>query len=276
MKWRQALRQHFPTHKYVIDAKQLGDTATLPWSNLGDWTATASYPVACRQLALQLAQAVHVSKQDRLLDLGCGQGASLKLWLDEFQLEHVAAMEMQAAHVEHIQKNLDSNYSIYADSFLNAKDYFPIRSLDVIVCIDAAYHCHLNSFLQAVQPLLNSKGRLGFHGLMLSEKWHSLNALQRQKYAWLLKAADVKLEHLMLEPKLQQSLLDFDFQHIQIEDYSERVLAGFAHYYQLLKSHGVKPQGLDGFKIQMTAKLCQKLYADGLVRYVQVTACLSI
>jgi hypothetical protein len=30
--------------------------------------------------------------------------------------------------------------------------------------------------------------------------------------------------------------------------------------------------GLDGFKIRMTAKLCAKLYADGWVKYVQISA----
>ncbi len=29
---------------------------------------------------------------------------------------------------------------------------------------------------------------------------------------------------------------------------------------------------LDSFKIEITAKLCSKLYEDGLVKYVQVTA----
>ncbi|EPH1484883.1 SAM-dependent methyltransferase, partial [Acinetobacter baumannii] len=31
-------------------------------------------------------------------------------------------------------------------------------------------------------------------------------------------------------------------------------------------------RGLANFKIQMTAKLCQQLYQNGYVRYIQITA----
>ncbi|MFW1931658.1 SAM-dependent methyltransferase, partial [Acinetobacter baumannii] len=83
MKWLQAIQQKLPKHKYAIDAKMLGDNAECAWSNLGYWDeATSSYPQACQQLAERLAQAVQLNQHDRVLDLGCGQGASLKYWLE--------------------------------------------------------------------------------------------------------------------------------------------------------------------------------------------------
>jgi cyclopropane fatty-acyl-phospholipid synthase-like methyltransferase len=273
MKWLQAIRQKLPQHKYAINAKQLGDNAELAWSNLGYWDdATSSYPAACRQLADQLAQAVALTSNDHLLDLGCGQGASLLYWHQHYQVQHIEAVELQASCVIQIQKYFPQITAIYPQSFLNLKQIPFKQYFDVVLCIDAAYHSNLNSFLDSAGSVLNLKGRLGFHYLMLSEQWLNLNALQQQKYKWLLKAADVNLEHLMTAPLLEQTLQQHDFNDIEIRDISKAVLHGFANYFQYLQQLPQQSTGLDAFKIRMTAKLCQQLYQDGLVNYVQISA----
>ncbi|ENV00015.1 hypothetical protein F969_00915 [Acinetobacter variabilis] len=102
-----------------------------------------------------------------------------------------------------------------------------------------------------------------------------MNALQKRKYQFLLKSADVDLKNLMSENELYHCLENFEFKNIQIEDLSEAVFSGFADYVnQHLNSKKLKQKvkRLNRFKIQMTAKLCQKLYQEGIVRYVQVTA----
>ena len=269
MHWLKTLRQQLIQHKYAINAKQLGDPAQLPWSNLGYWDeATSCYPQACRQLAEQLAQAVQLNSNDRLLDLGCGQGASLLLWQQHYQLQHIEAVELQAVCVLHIQKYLPQLHAV-SDSFLNLRKISFQHSFDVVLCIDAAYHSNVDLFLDAVCSVLNPQARLGFHYLIFSEKWHTLTALQKQKYRVLLKAADVHLDHLMSESCLVQSLQDYHFIDIQVRDLSSAVLQGFANYFQQLPQHTA---GLDAFKIRMTAKLCEKLYADGLIKYVQISA----
>lgn len=267
MNWLQAIGLQ---HKYAINTQQLGDDAALPWSNLGYWDdAKSSYPKACRQLADQLAQAVHLDANDRLLDLGCGQGASLLHWQQHYQLKDIEAVELQPACVMHIQKHLPHLSAIHQQSFLNLKQIPFQRKFDVVLCIDAAYHSNLNLFLDSVASVLNSNGRLGFHYLMLSDKWLKLNSLQQKKYQWLLKSADVNLDHLMTQSMLTQNLQQHGFQDIQIDDLSSDVLHGFAHYIQSLPRQAFS---LDTVKIRMTAKLCHKLYNDGLVNYVQVSA----
>ena len=96
--------------------------------------------------------------------------------------------------------------------------------------------------------------------------------MQKQKYRCLLKAADVNLNHLMTESVLQHTLQRYDFAEIEIRDLSEGVLEGFANYFHTLQQLPQQSIGLDGFKIRMTAKLCAKLYADGWVKYVQISA----
>lgn len=273
MKWLQAIQQQFSQHKYAINAKQLGDNAELAWSNLGYWDdATSSYPDACRQLADQLAQAVHLISNDKLLDLGCGQGASLLHWQQHYHVQHIEAVELQSSCVIQIQKHLPQISAIHPHSFLNLKQIQFQSGFDVVLCIDAAYHSNLNSFLDSVESILNSKGRLGFHYLMLSDQWLDLNSFQKQKYLWLLKAADVNLNNLMTESVLKQTLQSYDFEGIEIRDLSEEVLQGFANYFHKLQQLPQQPTNLDAFKIRMTAKLCAKLYADGWVKYVQISA----
>lgn len=118
MQWLQALRQRLPQHKYAIDAAVLGDHAQLPWSNLGYWQAgQQDYAAACRMLADHLAQTVNLNSKDKLLDLGCGQGASLLHWQQHYQVQYLAGVELQAACVANIQQYLPELNAIYQASF---------------------------------------------------------------------------------------------------------------------------------------------------------------
>lgn len=269
----EAMFKRTPKHKYAINSKLLGDSAELAWSNLGYWdTATVSYPQACRQLAQRLADAINLNSNDILLDLGCGQGASLSLWKTIFHVKHVEAVELQPLCAQYIQNNVNFIHKIHCESFLNLKSEDFEFKFDVVLCIDAAYHTNLNSFINLIKPILNSKGRLAFHYLALSEKFQHLNSFQKMKYQYLFKCADVNLKHLCTVTDMEYLLDKNGFEQVKIEDLSENVLHGFAHY---IHEHAVlkeKSRDLEHFKILMTAKLCQKLYADGLIDYVQVSA----
>ncbi|AWL27758.1 class I SAM-dependent methyltransferase [Acinetobacter defluvii] len=273
MNWIQAIQQQFSQHKYAINAKILGDDALYAWTNLGYWTATTqSYPQACRQLADQLAQAVDLNSSDHLLDLGCGRGASILHWKNYYKTQRLSAVDMQQHCIDQLQHNLNSNIQFYSGSFLNLKNILSDTHFDVVLCVDAAYHSDLNLFLASVRPFLNSKGRIGFHYLMLTDKWQNLSSFEQEKYRLLLKSADVQIKHLPTQTDIQQIMQQYRLENIQIDDLSERVLLGFADYISQRKFSGEHKHLLDSFKIKMTAKLCNKLYTDGLVRYIQITA----
>ncbi|TCB65527.1 SAM-dependent methyltransferase [Acinetobacter sp. ANC 4178] len=276
MKWLQQLRTEVSQHKYAINAKLLGDSSELAWSNLGYWSEiNQTYPEACRALADHLAHSVQLTASDHLLDLGCGQGASLLHWQQQYQVQHIEAVELQPKCVQQIQTAIPKLKAIHCHSFLNLKNISFQQAFDVVLCIDAAYHSSLNSFLNSVTCVLNLKGRLGFHSLILSPEFLNLNAVEKMQLALLLKAADVNLKDLLDEVAVQQQLAQAGFEHIQIEDFSEPVLGGFARY---IRQQTTAPQtdeqstAFDVMKIKLTAKLCQKLWTQGVVRYVQVTA----
>ncbi|WP_278396971.1 SAM-dependent methyltransferase [Acinetobacter venetianus] len=269
--FKQALIEKVIGHKYAIDAKRLGDDAVLAWSNLGYWhNQYHDYPLACQHLADQIAGSIQLKKSDRVLDLGCGQGASLLHWLQHYQIENLTAIELQSDCVKRIQKQLPQ-VAIYCGSFLNLKQINFLNSFDAVICIDAAYHSNLNSFLSSTHSILNSKGRLAFHYLVWADLWKSCNYAQKQRYQYLLKAADVKWQHMMNEQQLNHALVQHGFAEIEVQDFSKPVFDGFARYIETRETQK-KAFDFAQLKIEMTAKLCRKLYQDGLVRYIQVSA----
>lgn len=258
-------------HKYAIDAKRLGDDSEMAWSNLGYWQEQShNYPLACQMLADQLAQAVQLRKTDRLLDLGCGQGASLLHWLNHYQIEQLAAVELQTNCIEQIQKYLPQ-VDIHCGSFLDLKSFKFSNDFNVVICIDAAYHSALPEFLQTISAVLKPSGRLGFHTLIWSDAWQKSTLLKKNKYHYLLKSADVNSQHLVDKSRLIHILEQHGFSDVLIQDFSEPVLNGFAEY---IETRSMEKKFFDfaELKIQLTAKLCRKLYKDGLIRYVQVSA----
>ena len=269
--FKQSLIKKIIGHKYAIDAKRLGDDSEMAWSNLGYWQGQSqNYPLACQMLADQLAQAVQLKKTDRLLDLGCGQGASLLHWLSHYQLEQLAAVELQAECVQRIRTHLPQ-VDIHCGSFLDLKSFKFSDHFDVVMCIDAAYHSALPQFLESVSSVLKPSGRLGFHTLIWSDAWQKSTPLKKNIYRYLLKSADVNNQHLVDKSRLIYTLEQHGFNDVLIQDFSEAVLNGFAEY---IETRSIEKKLFDfaQFKIEMTARLCRKLYKDGLICYVQVSA----
>ncbi|TCM71002.1 cyclopropane fatty-acyl-phospholipid synthase-like methyltransferase [Acinetobacter calcoaceticus] len=261
-------------HKYAIDSGYLGDPAALAWSNLGDWEAAPhNYVQACQHLADRLARAVGLSAADELLDLGCGQGASLLHWREHYAVQHLSAVELQPACVANIRQHLTPCLNIYQHSFYDLSALNLGQRFDVVLCIDAAYHGSLSNFLRSVTTVLKPQARLGFHYLIWSDQYQKLNLLQQQRYKYLLKAADVDVKHLQDQAGMIEELKQQQFEEIEVLDLSTTVLEGFANYVQGLTPPAWQQQlNIDYLKIRMTAKLCQSLYQQGMLRYVQVTA----
>lgn len=259
------------THKYAIDSTLLGDDALLAWSNLGYWQGEQSYPLACQTLAERLAQAIKLQATDHLLDLGCGRGASLLYWLEHYQIQYLSAVDVQPDCIERIQNNLPQVDSV-CRPFLKLTEHFAEQSFDAILCIDAAYHSDLQNLLQAMSSLLRPHGRVAFHTLAWSEKGAKINKLQRFKYQTILRAADVSLNNLHPLPQLASIIESYAFHKVEIRDISQPVLDGFATYHASLQRQSNVLLNLDQLKIDMTAKLCRKLYRDGFVHYVEIVA----
>lgn len=106
---------------------------------------------------------------------------------------------------------------------------------------------------------------------MWSDTWQDCSKFKKQQYRYLLKSADVNWQNLMNEQQLMRTLSEQGFGEIEIQDFSEPVLKGFATYIEN-RTIEQKRFDLSQIKIEMTAKLCRKLYQDGLVHYIQISA----
>lgn len=246
----------------------LGDSAVLAWTNLGLWYPNFSYVQACEHLADHLAQTLNLTSDDIVLDLGCGQGASLVFWQNHYQIKHIEAVELQHECVQKIKtQSLHALKALYCASFLNLTSLPLHKKFTAVVCIDALYHHALDDFLKQINWVLNLHGKFGFHYLVLSKKWQSSSYLVKQKYRYLLKVADIQIDHLMACTAIEEKLNLYGFEHIKIENLTGAVLHGFSQY--INECHHLT--GIAGLKIKATAQLCQMLYQDGLIDYVQIT-----
>ncbi|WOE31004.1 MULTISPECIES: class I SAM-dependent methyltransferase [unclassified Acinetobacter] len=266
----QAIQQMFLTHKYAIDPALLGDNTAVAWSNLGFWHHSQHYGEAAEKLADHLAQCIKLNSQDRVLDLGSGYGASLLYWQKNYQITEMTSVELQPLCVEKIQHYFNHSVAVYCDSYLNLKSLHFKKKFDAVICIDSAYHSPLNLFLEAVHSVLAPNARIGFHYLVLSQNWCNASLWKKYQYKCLLKTADIELQNLTSIDELQSKLQQFNFKNVTVIDLSDAVLLGFAEYIeQNFMNH---KNNLKSFKIKMTAKLCRKLFEEGLIQYVLVHA----
>jgi len=80
------------------------------WENLGFWQSNeTSYEKAARQLAVWVGEHADLRASSRLLDLGCGTGAQIKLWEQQYKVSNILGIEIDPAKL----KNL---IALYADN----------------------------------------------------------------------------------------------------------------------------------------------------------------
>lgn len=270
-------------HPFAIASALLGDIRPMPWSNLGFWQNTRCYITACEQLAQQVGLAARLKPDDKLLDLGCGKGASLIYWHTAFDIKSITALEIQPDCVQSIrQARLPALEAVYQGSFAQLPLPSPHlqQAFDAIVCVDAAYHAQPEQFLTLAHSALQPQGRLAYTTLCKSKQWDHSSASYRQK---LLKILTLKLLHMAYVPEcnllsisqLDHQLQQAGFSTIDISLLDQPVLQGFADYMRTHKQRQfgkTSNQRLDWLKIVMTGQLCRFLARHQLIHYVLVSA----
>lgn len=274
---------------FAIDSQLLGDPSALPWSNLGFWPTScplnssylnsshlnSSYITACQQLAHQIGIAAQLQANDKLLDLGCGHGASLAYWHAEFGVAHMSAFEIQADCIARIkQAVLPQLEAIYQASFSQLPLPAPQlqRYFDVVVCVDAAYHAPLEDFLAVNQAVLTAGGRIAFTTLIQPQHSPAKNHWVKHLLPSMLKLVAIPKQQLDSEIQVRALLTHFDFTNIHIEHVDNEVLNGFAQYIQRHPLPLHRKHLAAWLKIRLTAQLCGVLYRHQLAHYSIVSA----
>lgn len=151
------------------------------WCNLGLWPQP-TFSEACRALARRLGTAAGLGPCDVVLDCGVGYGDQCELWVSEFGVQRVIALELSVEQVEAARlrlceqqqrsQSLSPTIEIHAGSATAAPAEVVTAAFgcDVVLCLDCAYHFDTREkfFLTAVQMLRNG-GRLGMVDMLPSE-----------------------------------------------------------------------------------------------------------
>lgn len=272
-----------PEHQFAIASHLLGQAADgLNWSNLGYWQHTDDYTTACQQLAEQVGLAAQLHADDTVLELACGQGASLIYWPQRFDIRSLYALELQAVLVQRIQQQSPAALQLIEQGHFDGlplpqplENQLKQQAFDAVLCVDAAYHAHsFADFSSVARHCLRAGGRLAFSTLTLDEQWLSASTWQRQLHQQLLKAADVPTASVLTAEQIQQQLTGLGFINIQLTPVDSEVLEGFASFVQqraaqLSLKERLQPAWL---KIAITARLCRFLKQHGLVHYGVISA----
>ena len=272
-----------PQQQFAIASHLLGQAADdLNWSNLGYWCNTNDYITACQQLAEQVGLAAQLHADDRVLELACGQGASLTYWPQRFNIRQLYVLELQAALVQRIQQQSPAALQLIAQGRF---DNLPLaaaleheltrKKFDAVLCVDAAYHASsLHDFASTARHCLHRGGRLAFTTLTLDNSWFKANYWQKKVHAQLLNAADVPIASLLTTIQLQQQLAELGFANIRVQHMDDEVLTGFASFVSQRAAHLSLQEKLqpEWLKIAITARLCRYLRQHGLVHYSLVSA----
>jgi cyclopropane fatty-acyl-phospholipid synthase-like methyltransferase len=143
------------------------------WGNLGLWpagdaadtdtTSDTDYAQACTALARAVADAAGLARGDAVLDLACGAGDELLLWLDDYGAARVHALEHDALLAHAATQRVGGRAEVLCASALQ-----PPAALRVnrVLCVDAAYHLRPRSaFLRAAWQALEPGGTLAYTDL---------------------------------------------------------------------------------------------------------------
>lgn len=261
---------------FAIPVDLLSDeAATLPWANLGDWTATLNYSQACRQLALRVGHAAALQPNDRVLDLACGEGASLQLWPEAFGVRQVTGLEYQSRCVERIRQHAPAGLETVLQGRFDELPPAPMlrmQPFDAVLCVDAAYHASsLATFSAFAAALLRAQGRLAFTTL-LAARPGMREQLSPLRLA--MTGAGIPAASVLTEEELRTTLARQGFADISVRMLDAEVLKGFADFVSRrsaeLSWHRKASAGW--LKIQATAWLCRQVHHRGSLHYGMVRA----
>lgn len=235
----------------MVDPALLNPTAATRWTNLGWWdaatTATAShaipYPDAARALAQRVGEAARLRPGDVVVDMACGYGDSLALWVSAFGAARVVGVEPNpvvagAVRARIAAWGLADRITVVpatAETF-DLAAHAPDAT--AVVCVDAAYHFRTRAaWLRAIARAAAPGTRLGFSDLACPSSGAgaarrrtpsaAADPMAPRTLRWAASQAGIPPENLWALEAIPSALVAAGYEGVAVTDAGAPILDGF-------------------------------------------------
>lgn len=227
-------------------AEALNGSAHHHWLNLGLWPAR-SYVRAARALATHVGRTATIGEGTAVLDVGCGFGESLRLWLSpEFGACRVIGINASDTEVCRARELLsgDPRATIICADGASLPACCTDGLFDAVVSVDAAYHFHTREcFLRGAFAALKPGGRFVAADVVRASEGPPSLVVRLQRWAYCALAGIPAANMSYDDRGYARRLHEVGFEDVFTEDVSELVLGGFALWAAQSDSRGVRLAG---------------------------------
>ena len=239
------------------------------WNNLGLWQSLIdSYSLAAERLAIHCGEMANLCHSDEIIDIGCGEGESIKLWLNKFKVKTVVALEPDKGAfnraIDHVQNPKVQLLNKGTEALMNIKE----ASATKIIALDCAYlFRNKKMFWISIERLLEKKGKVVVTDIIW-KNGATLNPIGKMA----LRLTGIPVKELLDKNSYHQQLEESGLTPLETVDLSSEVLDGFVRFYeQIRKQKDLSFSRKALLKVELTAKLIAWLRKKNLIEYILVT-----
>ena len=180
--------EFYDLSEHQLNINLQSHTINTAWGNLGYWKNNEStYPNACKQLTLEVANIAQLSQANNLLDTGFGCGDQLHIWATYVNIKSITGMNISDVQTLWAKKTLtEKDYSNNTELKIKTADCCDTQSwasldhcFDRIIALDCIYHfANKPQYFSLCQQHMASDSLLVVSDLLLSDHplsfWHKL------------------------------------------------------------------------------------------------------
>lgn len=173
---------------------------------------------AVRQLAELVAREAQVGKGTRVMDIGCGYGATAQLIADEFGAEVTGITISEAQHaIAQARAGGKGNPAYVLGDWLT--NTLPAESFDVAIAIESSEHMDKAGFFAQARRVLRPGGRL------VATVWLPCEAPTANQERWLLEpiCREGRFPHLGTESDYRRLATDAGFTIERFQDVTRQI-----------------------------------------------------
>jgi tocopherol O-methyltransferase len=173
---------------------------------------------AVRQLAELVAREAAVTKGTRVVDIGCGYGATAQLLVDEFGAEVTGFTISQAQYaIAETRAGGKGNPAYVCGDWLT--NTLPADSFDAAIAIESSEHMDKPGFFAQAQRVLRPGGRL------VVNAWLSCESPTRNQERWLIEpiCREGRMPHLGAESDYRRLAAEAGFRLERFQDVTQQI-----------------------------------------------------